>query len=268
MSDGNMQCHGCGSSNITFDPRRRTLHCNQCGKEEYYSRATLNSNGKVVYSRRNAVKFFTAGNYDLARHSAEDVIGISLDNAPALYILNYYDEFVSGRAGALKRFFTMVADTPLEYDEVTELMSLFTASPNRLLDCEKEVIELIAVNMQSEKDTALIGEFFDKLCPYLISKRSSTDFLTAELAEDYRDLAKHCGIPKTCYALLNGIRSNPESPYVSGTFFLKGKTQYFFDHYVLPVGDIIDSMKPNEFKEKFRRVYAQRKAEFMKDAGI
>lgn len=268
MYEMNMQCNGCGSSNITFDPKRRILHCNQCGKEEYYSRATLNASGKVVYSRQNALKFFAGGNYELAKRSAEDVIGISMDNAPALYILSFCDEFLSGRAGALKNFFSTMSDMPLEYDEVLELMTLFTASPNRLLEYEREVIELIATNMQSEKDAELIGTFFDKLCPYLINKRSSSDFLTKELASDYMELAGHCGIPKTCYALLNGIQVNPDSPYASGTFFLKARSRYFYEHYVLPVGEIINAMKQSEFKEKFQRAYNQKKEAFLHDTGI
>ena len=62
MEGAGLQCHGCGSTNVVFDSKRRILKCNQCGKEEYYSRATLNSNGKVVFGKQNAMSFFNTNN--------------------------------------------------------------------------------------------------------------------------------------------------------------------------------------------------------------
>ncbi len=265
MEPGGMQCHGCGSTNVQFVPLRRVLICNQCGKEEYYSRATLNANGKVLYARRNAMSFFAEGRYETARQYAQDALNISVDNAPALYILSYYDEFSLGKNGAVTRFFLKMSSVALEYDEVRELMALFLASPYKLLDHEEDVIQLIARNMQADEDAPTLCEFFDKLCPYLISKWPSIAYFTPAIAEMFAELAAHCGIPKTCFALINAIRENPDSPYKRNTFFLKQKTKYFYQHFVTPIGAIVEAMKDDPVKAKFVSVFQQRKCQFEED---
>lgn len=263
-----MQCQGCGSTRVVFDPRRRMLTCSQCGREEYYSRATLNKNGKVVYSRKNAMTFFKEGKLEDARHFAMEVMNIFMDNAPAMYILAYYDEFKARKLGAMKAFFRQIRDVALEYDEVTDLRGLLLSSACNLLDYEEEVIELIAVNMQAEEDAAELCAFIDALCPYLIGKRTSAGFLTENLAGMYQELAAHCGIPKTCYALLKAIDTNPDSPYVSNSFYLKTKTQYFYEHYVTCIGPIIAAINDGAWKKKFSDVYQKKCEKYKRDAGI
>ena len=135
-----LQCHGCGSTNVTFDPKRRILSCNQCGKEEYYSRSTLNANGKVVYARRNAIQFFKDGRMDDAKHYAMEVLNISMDNAPAMYILAYYDEFTARKPDSMRQFFTKVMDVALEYDEVRDICGLLMSSAYNLADFEEQLI--------------------------------------------------------------------------------------------------------------------------------
>lgn len=268
MNMEGMQCYGCGSTNVTFDPKRRILTCNQCGKEEYYSRATLNANGKVVFGRRNAIRFFTDGKLEDARHYAMEVLNISMDNAPAMYILAYYDEFTARRPDAMKRFFGQIGDVPLEYDEVKDLRSLLLSSAYNLADFEEDVIALIAKNMQSPEDSADLCEFIDTLCPYLISRRSSTSFLTENLTEMYRELAEHCSIPKTCFALLKAIDTNPDSPYTDNSFYLRAKAKYFYDHYIAVLADIISAMENTALKSKFWAVYQKKCAKYKVDAGI
>ncbi len=263
-----MQCSGCGSTNVTFDPQRRVLLCNQCGKEEYYSRATLNVNGQVAYSRQNAITFFVGGKYDTASQYAHDVINIFIDNAPALYIMAYYDEHILGKNGSIQSFFRFAESSALEYDEIKELMQLFLASPYSLIEYEKNVITVVAKNLQDERDAQMICDFLDKLCPYLIGKRPSMGFLSKEMVAIYSELAEHCGVPKLCYALLSAIQTNPDSPYASNTFLLKSKTRYFYDNFVLSVGKIIDSMADCQYKEMFQRAYQQRKRKYEEDAGI
>lgn len=263
-----MQCHGCGSTNVVFDPKRRILICNQCGKEEYYSRATLNANGKVVFSRRNAIRCFTDGKLDDARHYAMEVMNISMDNAPAMYILAYYDEFTARKPDSMKRFFQQIKDVALEYDEVTDLRGLLLASAYNLADYEEEVIHLIAVNMQSPEDAQALCEFVDTLCPYLIGKRTSASFMTKDLTEMYQELAGHCSIPKTCFALLKAIDTNPDSPYTDNSFYLKAKAQYFYEHYVASVGTVVSAISDSSLKGKFSAVYQKKCEKYRADAGM
>ena len=159
-----LQCHGCGSTNVEFDPRMRKVICNTCGKEEFYSRATLNANGKVVLSKQNAMKFFAEGKIENAQRYAMDVLNISMDNVPALYILAYYEEFTVKRYDAMKNFFADAKEIALEYDEREELKTLLLSSVYRLMDFEQDIIELIAKNSLAEEDTAGLCEFFDQIC--------------------------------------------------------------------------------------------------------
>lgn len=263
-----MQCHGCGSTNVVFDPKRRILICNQCGKEEYYSRATLNANGKVVFSRRNAIRFFSEGKLEDARHYAMEVMNISMDNAPAMYILAYYDEFTARKPDSMRHFFTQIKDVALEYDEVTDIRGLLLSSAYNLADYEEDVIQLVAMNMQAEADAEDLCGFIDTLCPYLIGKRTSASFLTKSLLEMYQELASHCGIPKTCFALLKAIDTNPDSPYVGNSFYLKAKAKYFYEHYITDVGTVITAINNAALKGKFLGAYQKKCEKYRADAGI
>lgn len=268
MDSIGLQCHGCGSSNVEFDPKNRKLICNTCGKEEYYSRATLNTNGKVVFSRQNAIQFFMDGRFEDSRHYAMEVLNILADNAPALYIMAYYEEFVVKNGGAMKHFFTQMKEVALEYDEVQDLRKLLAASTYRLQDFEEDMIQLIAANMQAEEDMEDLCSFIDQVCPYLIGKRTSIGFLTKELADMYRELAEYCTIPKTCFALLKSIETNPDSPYADNSFYLKSKTRYYYDNYVIPIGTIISAMNSPEYKGKFISSYQKKQAKFIADAEM
>lgn len=263
-----LQCHGCGSTNVVFDPKRRVLTCYQCGKEEYYSRATLNANGKVAFARRNAIRFFAEGKLEDARHYAMDVLNISMDNAPAMYILAYYDEFAAGRSESLRQFFRQVQEVPLEFDEVKELRELFLTSAYHLADFEEEVIRLIAVNMQAEEDAEELCGFIDRICPYFIARRTSASFLTPELADMYRELAEHCGIPKTCFALLKAIDINPDSPCSDNSFFLKSKARYFYEHYIQQISEILSATRDPALRNKFLAAYQNKCASYRERAGI
>ena len=263
-----LQCHGCGSTNVTFDPKRRILSCNQCGKEEYYSRSTLNANGKVVYARRNAINFFKEGRMEDAKHYAMEVLNISMDNAPAMYVLAYYDEFTARKPDSMRRFFAQIMDVALEYDEVRDMCGLIMASAYNLADFEEEVIRLIAINMQSPDDAKELCSIIDTICPFLISKRTSSGYLTDNLAEMYRELAEHCGIPKTCFALLKSIEANPDSPYATQSFYLKAKAQYFYERYIVNIGKIIRAMNDENFKAKFIAAYESKCRQYKTDAGL
>lgn len=263
---GGLECSGCGSNNVTFDAKNRQLICNQCGNKEFYSRATLNKNNKVILSKRNAIASFVDGRFEDARHYALEVLNISLDNASALYIMGFYDEFVARKSGALKYYFSQVKPIELDYEEVEELRQMFIVSAYKLIDYESDAIELIASNMQAPEDAQTLCEFIDKMCPYLIAKQTSTDFLTPELAEMYRDLAGHCDIPKTCFALVKSIETNPDSPYVTNCFYLTSKTQYFYDHYMKAIGEIIQCMKSRELKTKFIALFEQKKQKYIEAA--
>ena len=257
-----IQCSGCGSSNVFIDHVKRVIKCNQCGKEEAYTRASMNANNKVVFSVDNALRFFKDGRFDDARKYAYDALNISKDNVPALFIIAFHDEFIGKRSGSMRRFFAQVSDVLLEYDELWELRELLIAGIPRLQDFEPEIITLVAKNMQTKEDEEPLCGFIDTICPYLIMKRPSINYLTVELVDLYTELAAHCSIPKTCFALLKSIDTNPESPFLKKDFFLQAKAKYFYENYLLQIGDIIDSIKDNSIKTKFVAAYLQKRTMF------
>lgn len=261
-----LQCRGCGSTYVVFDPKLRILTCNQCGKEEYYSRATLNASGKVVYSRRNAIHFFKEGKMDDARRCAAEVLNVSMDNAPAMYIMAYCDEFSGRKPDSMRNFFANIKEVALEYEEVRDICALVTASAYNLAEFEEDVIELIAVNMQSADDARELCTVIDTICPFLISRRPSSAYLTDRLVGMYCDLAEHCGIPKTCFALLKSIKTNPDSPYVGNSFYLKSRARYFYDHYVTDVGKVLQAMNDEGNRTKFLAAYQQMCQQYRLDA--
>ena len=257
-----LTCRGCGSSDVTFDPVTRKIHCNQCGKEEFYSRAQLGASGKIILTKDNAVKFFMSGNFQNAREFANDVLNIMQDNAAALFIVAYTDVFLYGHTGALNRFFEKIEPVALEYDEVRDLIKLFEHGLHNMVDYEEQMVTLIIKNMQSSDDRNELEQFIDAVCPYCISRYPSSDFLTESRAVFYGDIASHCNIPKTCFALLKGIKTNPDSPYMTNSFYMKAKTNYFRDHFLEPVGQIIQSMKDSPYKQKFISAFKTAESQF------
>lgn len=248
-------CSGCGSANIHFDPQTRTISCSQCGKVEKYTRQKLNANGKVVNSIVNAKKFFLEANYANAEHYAREVLDMSVDQAPALYITAFVGDVVNKRRGNLASFFEVLKDIPIEYDELRDIMELFLSSPYGLIDYEEQVIEFIAKNADLNRDRKELSDFFDTLCPYFINKRATISSFSHELLEMYNELAAEVGIPKTVYALVSAIQKNPDSPIASRQFFLKTKVQTFYDSFMVPVGNIVKNMRQDDYKPKLQAAY-------------
>ena len=229
MEINGITCEGCGSTDVEFDPATRKVHCNQCGREMYYSRARLGATGKVAFAKDAAAQFMVA----------------------------YCDEFCEGLSGSMVVFFKRAEDIPLEYDEVRDLIDLFESTLYNMRDFEVQMVSLVVANMQSMEDRPRLESFIDAVCPFCIARYASEDFMTAERESFYQDIAANCNIPKTCLALLKGIRENPGSPYKTGSFALRRRTSYFLEHYVEPVGRIVNSMKASQYKQKFLVAYQQ-----------
>lgn len=257
MEINGITCEGCGSTDVEFDPATRKVHCNQCGREMYYSRARLGAAGKIAFAKDNAIKFFKGGNFPEARKFAADVLNMMQDNAAAQFMVAYCDEFCEGLSGSMTVFFKRAEDIPLEYDEVRDLIDLFESTLYNMRDFEVQMVSLVVANMQSMEDRSRLESFIDAVCPFCIARYASEDFMTAERESFYQDIAANCNIPKTCLALLKGIRENPGSPYKNGSFALRRRTSYFLEHYVEPVGRIVNSMKASRYKQKFLVAYQQ-----------
>lgn len=151
MEINGITCEGCGSTDVEFDPATRKVHCNQCGREMYYSRARLGATGKIAFAKDNAIKFFKGGNFPEARKFAADVLNMMQDNAAAQFMVAYCDEFCEGLSGSMTVFFKRAEDIPLEYDEVRDLIDLFESTLYNMRDFEVQMVSLVVANMQSRR---------------------------------------------------------------------------------------------------------------------
>ena len=216
----------------------------------------------------NAIKFFKNGQFQDAKKYAYDVLNIALDNAPASYIIAFTNEFVECKSNSMKNFFTNAKGLLLEYDELEKLMELFIQSVPRMLDFEEDILTVVSLNMQTEEQAAKLCEFVDRICPYFIGKRISLNFMTDEMVEIYGDLAEHCSVPKTCFALLKGMDTNPDSPLLNDDFTYEAKVKSFYKNYILPVGEIIGKMRSQEFRAKLMPAYNKKRDYYEKKANI
>ena len=135
-----------------------------------------------------------------------------------------------------------------------------------LLYDDEEMLVLMIRNMQSTADKKELETFIDTASPYCIARYPSEDFLDRDRVTLYCDIVAHCAVPKTCFALLKGIRTNPDSPYVGGGFRFKSRTQYFLDHYVKSVGEVLTAMQDGPYKAKFLSGYREMVRQYEEDA--
>lgn len=262
-----VQCAGCGSSEVEFIESSRKLICHKCGREDYWSRATLNKNRQVIINKDNAMKFFLEGDIDTSRCYALEVLNIFVDNIPAKYIISYFDEVKNGKIDSIKECIKCIQDTKdVHGDEIRDFSKLVIASARYLHEYSSDIIEVFVKNMQAMEDRKELSEIMDKICPYFIQLSSSIDFLKDKGLEYYTELAQNLDIPKTCFYLIKAIEENPYSPYVNNSFYMSTKTKYFYDEFVVPVGDIISKMKESEYKEKLKMAYQQKLLKYKQEA--
>lgn len=249
-------CTSCGAPvDIDYDTRKG--HCEFCNSIVTFPRKTFNSDEKVQNEIELCTRYFTEKRFDLAKAHALDVLSVAIDNAPAMYMLAYYDAFAAPvrHSERINQFFAQIKNIDLDYEEIDALKAMFLSSMNRLVDCEYEVLDLMSQYLGGKS----LCDFVDAFSPIIINSRQNIDFFTPDMASLYKRIAASASAPKTCYSLLQAIKANPDSPFVNNKFFLKTKTARFLNEFVEPVGEIISSMNNAELKNKFFRAYTNTK---------
>lgn len=256
-------CSGCGSSDVVFEPRTRIVTCNQCGKQETYTRSSLNSSGEVLFAKENAIRFFKQGDLEEAMHYARDVLNISKDNIPALFIGGYYNEFVLGKPNAMKMVLNDIClMCDVQYDEVVDFQTLVLSAALNLVDYQTQILRFVWDNMQDPRDRQLMNSFVDKIVPYFISKEQTSEYLDEDLCDILCKIAQKFDIPNTCFMLLKSIKTIADSPYAGNNFHLQARCQCFFDTYVTRVGKVIYSMGTSSYHDKFVAAFIQVENDF------
>ena len=256
-------CPGCGNP-INIDFKTRKGVCDFCGNAVTFPRQTFNGNDKVKKELEHLVNCFMEKRYEEAKHHAESILAVAVDNAPSLFVRAYYESYIAPikKSERMREFFDKLNDIEADIEEIEPLKKMLLAAILHLDVFEKEA--LMWVESVTDNDSDLCA-FADSFCPIIISRRTTIDYMTIEMAATYKRIAARSSAPKTCYALLQSVLNNPDSPFKGNSFYLKTKTQRFYNDYLLPVGEIVGAIASEELKGKFCRVYNDLHDKFIKN---
>lgn len=256
------QCPGCftpiTAENIDFKTRRAV--CPSCGNLVILTRKTLNSSESVLHDLENAVRFFSEHNYDSAKRYAEAALSVAVDNTAALFIIAYYSAYCAENKTRkhIDRFFTeTLSDIEFDEEELQAFKTVVLKSVLHVVDYEKIILSKMLESLSVDE----LAEFTDSFSPYIICKRSNIDYLDSEMTEIYTRITERVDVPKTWYALFQSIIKNPASPELDGTYYLKTKTERFYNEYVLRIGMIFEHIKSEALKAKFNSAFCKKKEE-------
>ena len=254
-------CYGCGAS-VDIDLKTRKGVCKWCGNVVTIPRKQINGLEDVQSELTVCVRCFLEKRFAEARNHAERVLAIAIDNAPALFARAYYESFTADilNSSRMAEFFNALPQIEVEPEEVEHLKEMFLSSVFKLAPYEEKVLGWAVTAMSPQE----LCEFTASFSTQLIPKRTTIDFMTPALTEAYKNVSAAGTAPKTCYALLQAVLNNPDSPFRTNAFYLRTKTQRFYQEFLLPVGEILTSMASPELKNKFCHVYQSKKEEFEK----
>lgn len=258
-------CPNCGMpvEADAMDFKTRRAHCDFCGKEIVFPKKNSTASPSAVHALAEATRFFLEKNYTSAKSCAETVVSMVPKNAPALYIIAYYNAVISpvkSRVSMDSLFRVTLPEAELEIEEEEGFKDLLIKTISCSCAYEAEIVNKI-VEYDDAKEAA---EFLEKFCPLSIGKHTSSGWLTPDLIASYKSISKKVPLPKTWYALLLTVQKCPDSPFATGQFYLKTKASNFYNNHLLPVGEIMNCICDAATKTKFVAVFNKMKAEFEK----
>lgn len=252
MEGNSFKCPSCGNvlqeADIDFKTRRAT--CPYCDRVSELPRREINGAAGVQHDLENAIRFFNDKNYDLAKNYAEHVLSISYDNIVALFILGYHRAYHAATKSRsdLEKFFTeTLPGVETDPEEIEMFKGLLLKCILHVSDYEENILGKFLETLPD----AELAEFVEGFSPYIINKRVNIDWFTPRMCDIYAEITKKVDIPKTWYALFQQISTNPDSPESENTFYLKTKTQRFYDNFVCGIGKIYSGIINENFKAKF-----------------
>ncbi len=257
--EGQYICPGCGyalqEQHIDFAKRRGK--CPRCGNVVTPQRPKANTSEVVLHHLDNAVRFFEEGNFVSAKNSAESALAVANDNIVALYIIAYYNAFCDSNKTPtfLDHFFkeTLQETDVLEY-EMEHFKKIVLMTKVKNFEYEAEILWKL-VQTEKEKD---LTEFVEAFSPYSITCKRSVEWFN-KTKDAYIAVTRAANVPKTWYALFQQITQNPESPEKTGAYFLKTKSEKFYNEFVLGVGEVFANIKDAQLKAKFYGAFEKTK---------
>lgn len=208
-----------------------------------------------------AVNAFLASDLRTAISTASEIHAKNADCPEAEFILGF-GAYVgqSASTAGLDRFFEQVRAERLTDAQKEDLRRMLLKYPRNLALFEVRTVRF--AQKMFAGDAKALCEFTDAFSPYIIKKQDSARFLDREMYEFYRDMAKECSIPKTCYALVGAMKSLPESPFAGDTFHLRTRAMNFRRDFMGPVGDIVSGIRDTARREQLTGMYRDTVAEF------
>ena len=217
----------------------------------------------------NSVAAFAAKDFNSAVKGATEVLTSDARNLPAGFIVAFSDQIFKKRANQLDRFFNNVPKLPgsISSEDLEKLCQLFTSGRLKLADYEAQILGLVYANA-NELGPAAVCKFVDEFSPNIIVTRTNGNFLSGDLLDLYMKLSAFCSVPKTCFALLGSIETNPASPLKNGAYYLTGKSKKFYDEYVTSVGEIINHMRSEKNRPQFQKAFLDKSQNYRRKTGI
>ncbi len=249
-------CPGCGMQipSTSIDFKTRKAFCEFCGQHVIFPKRTSTASPSAIIALNQARDFFLNGDIKSAVNCAQTAVEMVPNHAAALFIIGYYKAFtadVKNRNSLDNLFNQILPDAEFEVEEEELFKTLMLKTILHTITYEEQILAKFA----EYDDAKEIIDFVEQFCPFAIAKRGNMNWLTPRLVEVYKEISSKSSIPKTWYALYLSLTKNPDSPFVSNTFYLETKTQRYYDNYLLPIGEIFNSIGDQAVKGKFVGVY-------------
>ena len=258
------KCPGCRQpisfGNVDFTTRR--AHCEWCENDVVLPRQEIVGSEKVSQELKQAIRFFTEKDFEMAQKYAEDILSTSVDNAVGLFIRGYIRAFVNH----LKN-----RDTINKLLGQT-LIDIAGDMTDEELDGFKKCVLSVAPNIVEFEEQILAGlltcdpegivAFTEQFSPMCIMKRTDIEWANENIFRIYKEIGSRGPIAKTWYALFSGVLTNPWSPYKAG-FHLKTRTKAFYDNYVERIDALFNAIPDETLRAKFYGAFTNKKQDFV-----
>ena len=247
------------SDGIDLKSKRAT--CPRCDSLVTFSRKEINSSKVVTHDIENALRFFEEKNYENAKKAADSAISVSDDNVIALFIIAYYEAYCTRHKTGIhldKFFKSQLQEIDTLEEEIEGLKKLISLCGNHLDDYEEYILSKM-LQTQGDED---LQKFVEDYCPAVIMRRGNIDWFTPSMRATYKEITAKVSVYNTWKALYQQISKNPDSPELNDKFFLKTKTERFYNDYILGVEDIFAGITDDAMKNKFMTAVANKKQIF------
>ncbi|MBQ4587567.1 MAG: hypothetical protein IJB13_07265 [Clostridia bacterium] len=256
-------CPSCGMpiEAHALNLKTRRGYCAWCDKNVIFPKKNSTASPSAVHALNEAYRFFLEKNFESAQNCAETVVSMTPNNVAALYIIAYYKAFsapVKNRTSLDRLMNETLQEAEFEIEEEEMFKDLIL----KTILHSGEYIEQLITRFAEFDDPKELAEFVEAYAPFAIGNKGSINFFTPALADALASITEMVDIPKTWFALYSAISKNPDSPIPKDTFYLKTKTQRFYNDFVLRVGEIFSKIKTPALRAKFKGAYDKVKATF------